>query len=108
MIAQPYVVGIMLFSIINGIFSPLLLLVLIFVERVLAPAFFLSDVRILFFLSSLILSTLTLIGGGIPAALYERWIGASESTSISMFIWLCGVALLTLPAAANFFAFGVQ
>ncbi len=107
MIAQPYIVGIMLFSIINGIFSPILLLIFAFVQ-ILAPAFFLSDVRILFFLSSLILSTVTLIAGGIPAALYERWTGASESTSISMFIWLCAVALLTLPAAANFFAFGVR
>lgn len=106
MIQQPYIIPIMIFAMINGIFSPL---VFAFVPFVLAltPAFFIDSVGFIFYLSSLILSALTLILGGIPAALYERWSGVKESTGFSMWIWMAGVGLLTLPAAANFFKFGL-
>lgn len=50
------------------------------------------------YLSSLAVSTLTLMVSGIPAALYERYTGAQESTATSLFIWMAGAALLTLPA----------
>ncbi len=106
MINQPYIIGIMLFATINGIFSPFLLALVPFVLA-LTPAFFVDSTAFIFFLSSLILSTLTIILGGIPAALYERWIGAKESTGFSMWLWLAGVGLLTLPAASHFFEFGL-
>jgi hypothetical protein len=99
---QPYIVAILLFATINGIFSPWLGAVLPFVF-VLMPSFFLGSLSVLLFLSSLLFATLTLIVGGIPAALYERWTKASESTEFSMWIWLAGVGILTLPAAVNFF-----
>jgi hypothetical protein len=102
---QPYIVAIMLFAIINGIFSPFIILIFPFVLIIL-PAFFATYLPILFFISSLLLSTLTLILGGIPAALYERFMGAKESTEVSMWIWLAGVGVLTLPAAGNFFRIG--
>jgi hypothetical protein len=50
------------------------------------------------------LSTATIILGGIPAALYERFVGAADSTDASLWIWLAGTALLTLPAMGNFFS----
>lgn len=103
---QPYIVAILLFAIINGIFSPFLFAIVPFVFA-LTPAFFIEDTRIILFASSLIFSTMTLIAGGIPAALYERWIGSEESTELSMWIWLAGVGLLTLPAASNFFGIGL-
>ena len=103
---QPYIVAIMLFAMINGIFSPWLGAVLPFVF-VLMPAFFTDSISVLFFTSSLLFSTITLILGGIPAALYERYIGATESTELSMWLWLAGTGLLTLPAAANFLRFGL-
>jgi hypothetical protein len=62
---------------------------------------------VMFLIASLLFSTMTLILAGIPAALYERWIGAKEPTEMSMWIWLAGTGLLTLPAAANFFRFGL-
>ena len=50
-------------------------------------------------------STATIILGGIPAALYERFIGAKEdSTVVSLWIWLAGTAILTIPAIGGFFA----
>jgi hypothetical protein len=55
--------------------------------------------------ASLMVSTATIILGGIPAAIYEHIIGAKEdSTEVSLWIWLAGTALLTLPAMGNFFS----
>jgi len=49
-------------------------------------------------------STATIILGGIPAAIYEHVTGVKEdSTEVSLWIWLAGTALLTLPAMGNFF-----
>ena len=40
----------------------------------------------------------------LPAALYERVVGAKDdSTEASLWIWLAGTAILTLPAMGNFF-----
>ena len=59
-------------------------------------------------LTTLMASTATIIVGGIPAALYERFIGAKDdSTVVSLWIWLAGTALLTLPAIGNFFQIGL-
>ena len=102
---KPYVIAIMLFATINGIFSPFIVLMIPFV-LVLMPEFFLQSLSVLLFLSSILLSTLTLILGGIPAALYERWTGQTESSGVSMWLWLAGVGLLSVPAVANFFRFG--
>lgn len=103
---QPYIIPIVFFAMINGVFSPFLLALVPFVMA-LTPAFFIQSTAFIFYLSSLLLATLTLIVGGIPAALYERWTGAEESTGFSMWLWMCGTGLLTLPAAANFFKFGL-
>jgi hypothetical protein len=50
--------------------------------------------------SALILSTLTLMVAGVPAALYERLAGVTKP-AITGAIWLAGVVLLTLPAVPN-------
>jgi hypothetical protein len=104
--SKPYVIAIMLFATINGIFSPFVGAMIPFV-LVLMPAFFLQSLSMLLFICSILLSTLTLILGGIPAALYERWTGQIESSGVSMWLWLAGVGLLTLPAAANVVLFGL-
>ena len=58
--------------------------------------------------ASLMASTATIIVGGIPAALYERYVGAKDdSNEVSLWIWLAGTALLTLPAVGNFFQIGL-
>ncbi len=101
MSTQPFTIAIVAFATINGIFSPLLLIFIPFV-LVLMPAFFLQSTSVLLFLSSILCATVTLIVGGIPAALYERWIRAEEPTPLSMWLWLAGVGILTLPAAGGF------
>ena len=50
----------------------------------------------------------TIILGGIPAALYERFVGArDDSTEASLWIWLAGTAVLTIPAIGNFLKLGL-
>jgi hypothetical protein len=58
--------------------------------------------------SSLVVSTATIILGGIPAAIYERFVGAKDdSTTVSLWIWLAATGLLTLPAMGNFLHIGL-
>jgi hypothetical protein len=54
--------------------------------------------------ASLMVSTATIILGGIPEAIYERWVGARRiRPRRRLWVWLAGAALLTLPAMGNFF-----
>src|SRR5262249_491530 len=73
--------------------------------QILSPALLFGSVGLTLMFASLMVSTATIILGGIPAAIYERWVGAKEeSTAASLWIWLAGTALLTLPAIGNFLA----
>jgi len=92
------VVGIAGFALLNGLhnspfFDPAFVLIKPF-----APAFFIGSNVLLFYFTSLMLSTLTVMLAGIPAALFERATGRTRSDSMSLGIWLVGVLLLTLPS----------
>ena len=93
-------VPVMAIAIVNGIFSPFVLVVFLanwfWYPHNLLPA----SPQIISMLSALILSTLTIMLAGVPAALYSR-LSASPSGQIEGLIWLVGVALLTLPAVPN-------
>ncbi len=69
-----------------------------FVFKLFAPSFFLSSPILLFYFISLLVSTLAIAIGGIPAAIYERGKGLQTSSPTSMMIWFLGVALLALPS----------
>ncbi|NWG23965.1 MAG: hypothetical protein HXY30_06025 [Pseudorhodoplanes sp.] len=102
-----YYIGIAFFGMINGIFNPLFFFVFQISVYLMAAPLFGSTGAIAYF-SSLMLSTATIIIGGIPAALYERYVGATEdSTVVSLWIWLACTALLTLPAIGNFLDIGL-
>jgi hypothetical protein len=102
-----YFIGIAFFGMINGIFNQLwLIFALLYVQSFASPLLFGSLPLTLMF-ASLMVSTATIILGGIPAALYERARGASESTDVSLWIWLAATALLALPAAGNFLRIGL-
>jgi hypothetical protein len=81
---------------VNGIFSPYLNIALP-VTAALMPELFPRTIEWVLFWSSVLLSTATLLFSGVPAALYERLVEA-EST-VSMWVWLAGAALLTAPVA---------
>ena len=100
-----YYVGIAFFGMINGLFNQTWLLFAVIHMQILAPALLFGSVPLTLMFASLMVSTATIIAAGIPAAIYERVIGAKDdSTEASLWIWLAGAALLTLPAIGNFFA----
>jgi len=74
-----------------------------FLLRPFAASYGLTSPLILLYLTSLFVSLLTLLLGGVPAALYERARGLPDSTPVSVAIWAGSVALLTLPTLWAFF-----
>jgi hypothetical protein len=102
-----YYIGIAFFGMINGIFNPFFVIVFQVSIYLMAEPLFESTAAIAYF-ASLMLSTATVILGGIPAALYERYIGAKDdSTVTSLWIWLAGTGILTIPAIGNFLKIGL-
>ena len=102
-----YFIGIAFFGMINGIFNQLaLVFALLYVQPLAGPLLF-GSVPLTLLFASLMVSTATVILGGIPAAVYERLAGVSDSNDISLWIWLAATALLALPAIGNFFTFGL-
>lgn len=105
---QFYFVGIAFFGMINGLFNQLWLLFALIHLQILAPALLFGSVPLTLIFSSLMVSTATVILGGIPAAIYERYAGIKDDSDVvSLWIWLAGTALLTLPAIGNFLAIGL-
>ena len=103
-----YSVAIAFFGMINGLFNQALVPFAYLFVKVLAPALLFGSESLTLMLASLMASTATIIVGGIPAAIYERFVGAKDdSTVVSLWIWLAGTALLTLPAIGNFFQIGL-
>lgn len=90
-------------AMLNGLFSPARLAIFL-LYPLWYPWFMPASPNLLFFFSSLLVATFTLMIAGVPAAIYERFSGQSESSFTSMGIWLLGVLILTAPAAANLVA----
>ncbi len=104
---QYYYIGIAFFGMINGMFSPYRAIAFIFSNMFMAVPLFGSQPLIVYF-ASLMLATATVIVGGIPAAIYERLSGVKDDSSdTSLWIWLAGTAILTIPAIGNFFTHGL-
>jgi hypothetical protein len=104
-----YYVGIAFFGMVNGLpfFSPLYPLAFGYSLQVMAAPLF-GNVSLIAFFASLMVSTATLILAGMPAALYERYVGAKDdSTEASLWIWLAGTAILAIPAVGNFLKVGL-
>jgi hypothetical protein len=99
-----YYIAIAAFGMINGLFNQALVPTAYVFMKILAPALLFGSEALTLMFSSLMVSTGTIIVAGIPAALYERFVGAKDdSTEASMFIWLALTGLFTLPAVGNFF-----
>lgn len=94
---QYHIIGILGLGILNGMFSPILTLAVLF-NPLWLPAFIPVGPSVLFLLSSLFVSTLTIMAAGIPAALYERVTGKSETDSTSALIWIGTLAVISVPA----------
>lgn len=102
-----YYIGIAFFGMINGMFHPLRVFSYIFSKILMDVPLFGSE-ALIFYFSSLMTATATVILAGIPAAIYERFAGIKDdSTVVSLWIWLAGTAVLTIPALGNFIRIGL-
>lgn len=88
-----------LIGIVNGIFSPWVLFVFV-AYPIWFPSWAPAYTQFVYMASALILSTLTIMVAGVPAALYTRF-SARPNGPVTGLIWLAGAALLTLPAVPN-------
>jgi hypothetical protein len=87
-------------AIVNGIFSPYMNIA-IPVSAALMPELFPRTAEWVLFWGSILLSSATLLFSGVPAALYERLVDSSNESTVSMWIWLAGAALLSAPAVTR-------
>lgn len=103
-----YYIGIAFFGMVNGLFNQVALLFSLIHLQILAPSLLFGSGALTLMFSSLMVSTATIVIAGIPAAIYERATGVTgDSTPASLWVWLAGTAVLTLPAIGNFFEFGL-
>lgn len=103
-----YYIGIAFFGMINGLFNQTFLLFALIHVQILAPHLLFGSTGLTLMFSSLMVSTATIIIGGIPAAIYERFAGLKDDSNVvSLWIWLACTALLTLPAIGNFLQIGL-
>lgn len=85
-------------SLLNGMhFSPYFDPVFILLKPFIAGTL-LTTPLVLFYLTSIFISVMTLLVAGVPAALYERFRGLQESNTTSLGIWLACTLLLALPS----------
>ncbi|MGD9784267.1 MAG: hypothetical protein AB7E80_04200 [Hyphomicrobiaceae bacterium] len=85
-------------SLLNGMhFSPWFDPVAILIRPFVAGTF-LGTPLVFLYLTSIFISVMTLLIGGVPAALYERFKGDKESTPMSLYIWLAATLLLSAQA----------
>jgi uncharacterized membrane protein YcfT len=73
-----YYIGIAFFGMINGLFNQDALIFTLVHMQILAPALLFGSVSLTLMFSSLMVSTATIILGGIPAAIYEHVAGAKD------------------------------
>jgi hypothetical protein len=97
-----YILGIVSLAIVNGMhfsyyYLPAYLLMRPFVQI----TFFTGSPVVASYLTSLMLSTITIMIAGIPAAVYERMRGLKRSDATTFAIWLGASVLLTLPTIMN-------
>ncbi len=85
-------------SLLNGMhFSPLFDPVAILLRPFIAGTL-LSTPLVSLYITSIFISLMTLLVAGIPAAIYERLKGQTDSSPVSLGIWLVCTLILTIPA----------
>lgn len=93
---QVFVV-VILICIFNGLFSPWLLVAVVNAPAWM-PGFLPYTQSVLFYGASLLVSSLTLLVSGVPAALAERYLAGEVSATGAVWIWAAGAGLLSIPA----------
>lgn len=89
-------------SVLNGMhFSPWLDVAFLLTKPFFQITFWISSPLLVFYFTSLALATLTIMIAGIPAAIFERVTGRTETDATSLYIWLGATVILTIPALFN-------
>ena len=96
--SNPFIVALMAVGMLNGIFSPFFVITSQVMITAIMPLLILAGPRVTAFLASLIAATATIMLAGVPAALFERITGRSETDSASYAIWLTAAVVISLPA----------
>ena len=94
---QTLLMAVLGLSIVNGIFSPLLKIA-VPISAALMPELFPRTLEWVLFWASILVASVTLLFSGVPAAVYERLVERSSQGTVSLWIWLAGAVLLSLPA----------
>lgn len=90
------IIATVLLAVVNGILSPFLLSVFV-LYPLWYPGWAPVDQTMIVTLSSLILSSVMLMVTGVPAALYERFVGGKGTDVTAAAIWLAAMAVATIP-----------
>ncbi len=96
--SNPYLTAIMALAILNGIFSPFVVVTSQVMVTAILPFVLLGGPSFVAFLGSLVGATVTIILAGVPAALFERVTGRGETDGASHAIWLVSAAVISFPA----------
>jgi hypothetical protein len=94
---QHHIIGIVGLGLLNGLFSPMLSYALV-LNALWLPAYIPIGPSFVFLFASLLVSTLSIMLAGVPAALYERFTAKTETTAVSALIWIGTLTVLTVPA----------
>lgn len=91
-------------SLLNGLPGSPLFEPMYFLLRPFAASFYIGSPMLKLYFTSMFLSLMTLLIGGVPAALYERFRRLPASTPLSLGLWLAGVVAATAPSWLAFIA----
>jgi hypothetical protein len=94
-------IGLALSGLVNGSQSSIWFDLLSGPIAAILSAFLFSSPLLLFYFVSLSISVFTVLIAGVPAALYERSQGLTESNTTSLTIWLVSGIVLALPALSR-------
>jgi hypothetical protein len=101
MAREPLIILIVSLGLLSGMFSPFRDQAFIMMLA-LAPGFFIGSPGLVLYLTMLFVSTLTIMLGGITAALFERATGRRETDTVSLAVWAAAVAVVAWPGVAAF------
>lgn len=99
---QHTMMGILLVCLGNGFISPLVLVAYMWAPFWFPDSFIPMKQEYHLIGSTMVVSVLSILISGVPAALFERVTGRQESDSTSLYIWLAAAVLITLPGLLRF------
>ena len=98
---EPLIMLIVGLGILSGMFSPFRDQAFIMMIA-LAPGFFIGSPGLVLYLTMLFVSTLTIMIGGVAAAVFERLTGRRETDTVSLGIWAAAALVIAWPGLAAF------